>query len=180
MNSKGKTHMTHETAEKVAKYIMEVAPKGQQLEVSWFGGEPLFNMDVIEIITSRLNSAKIPFKGSMISNGYLLNEDVVSKAKNEWHITNMQITFDGTEEVYNKVKNYIYKDDVSPYKKVLHNVKLLLDKDINVSVRMNCDSHNSENLRSLIMELHENFKEYGNFSMYIWPIFEEGFTRTDE
>ena len=180
MQSKGKTHMTHETAEKVAKYIMEVAPKDQELEIGWFGGEPLYNTDVIEIITSRLNSAGIKFRGNMITNGYLIDGNMIPKIKHDWHITNMQITFDGTEEVYNKVKNYIYKDDVSPYKKVLDNVRLLLNHDITVSVRMNCDSHNFENLKVLVNELHEEFKEYGNFSMYVWPIFEEGFVRTEE
>lgn len=172
--------MTYETAEKVAKYILEVAPKEQSLDVSWFGGEPLYNMDVIELITSRLNSAGINFRGSMISNGYLLSEEVVRKAKLDWHITNMQITLDGTEEVYNKIKNYIYKDGISPYKKVIDNIKLLLDNDIYVSVRMNCDAHNAENLKELITELDSLFKNRGNFSMYVWPIFEEGFTRTPE
>lgn len=180
MQSKGKTHMTYETAEKVAKYIMEVIPKGSEIELSWFGGEPLYNMDVIELITSRISSAGIKFRGSMISNGYLFDEKIVQKAKYEWHITNIQITLDGTEEVYNKIKNYIYKDDVSPYKKVIENIGLLLDQDIAVSVRMNCDSHNFENLKELIVELDNIFKHRKNFSMYAWPIFEEGFTRTPE
>lgn len=180
LQSKGKTHMTHETAEKVAKYILEVIPKNTEIDLNWFGGEPLYNMDVIEIIVSRVKSAGINFKGSMITNGYLLNEEVVLKAKNEWNITNMQITLDGTEEVYNKVKNYIYKDGESPYKKVLHNIQLLLDAGINVSVRMNCDQHNAENLKDLIKELDQTFMHRGNFSMYVWPIFEEGFTRTPE
>ena len=81
--------MTHETAEKIAKYILEVIPKNTEIELNWFGGEPLFNMDVIEIIVSRIRSAGINFRGSMITNGYLLSDEIVLKAKNEWNITNM-------------------------------------------------------------------------------------------
>lgn len=81
--------MTHETAEKVAKYIMEVAPKDQELEIGWFGGEPLYNIDVIEIITSRLNSAGIKFRGNMITNGYLIDGNMIPKIKHDWHIGNM-------------------------------------------------------------------------------------------
>ncbi len=180
MQSKGKTHMTYETAEKVARYIMDVAPKGQRISVGWFGGEPLYNVDVIDLITSRLNSAGQDFGGSMISNGYLFNKELVKRARNDWHLENVQITLDGTEEVYNKVKNYIYKDSVSAYKKVLENIHFLLKEGVYVSVRMNCDHHNFENLKQLVRELHEEFKDYQNFSMYVWPIFEEGFTRTDE
>lgn len=78
------------------------------------------------------------------------------------------------------MKNYIYKDDVSPYYKVIENVKKLLENDIAISVRMNCDHHNAENLKELIKELDKHFKEYGNFSMYVWPLFEIGFKRTPE
>lgn len=180
MNTKGKTHMTHETAEKVAEYIMEVVPKGRTVELSWFGGEPLFNMDAIEIICSRLASAGINYYSAMISNSYLFDDEVIHKAKHDWRLRNIQVTFDGTEEVYNKVKNYIYKDDVSPYYKVIENVKKLLENDIAISVRMNCDHHNAENLKELIKELDKHFKEYGNFSMYVWPLFEIGFKRTPE
>lgn len=181
LNSKGKTHMSYETAEKVAEYIMEVVPRGRQVEIGWFGGEPLFNTDVIEIICSRLSSAGINFKSDMISNCYLFDEDTIRKAKYEWHLTNVQVTFDGTEETYNNIKNYIYKDtDESPYYRVINNVKNLLKEGIVVSARMNCDHHNAENLKELIKELNEHFKEQGMFSMYVWPLFEIGFTRSPE
>jgi uncharacterized protein len=180
MNSKGKTHMTHETAEKVAEYIMEVTPQGSTVELNWFGGEPLYNMDVIEIICSRLASAGIDYYSSMISNSYLFDDEVIHKAKYDWRLRNIQVTFDGTEEVYNKIKNYIYKDGESPYYKVINNVKKLLREGITISVRMNCDYHNAENLKELIMELDSHFKNEGNFSMYVWPLFEIGFKRTPE
>lgn len=180
MNSKGKTHMTYDTAEKVAEYIMNVVPPGAKIEVGWFGGEPLFNSDVIEIITSRLNSAGINFSGNIISNCYLFTDELIQKAKLDWHITNVQVTFDGTEEVYNKIKDYIYDGNTSPYKIVINNVHKLLNNGISVNARMNCDHHNSENLKKLIVELNEEFKNYGNFSMYVWPLFEIGFTRSSE
>ena len=180
MNSKNKTHMTIETAEKIAKYIMEVTPKDKLVELNWFGGEPLYNMDVIDIITSRIGSAGFKYKSSMISNCYLFDEKAVQKAVNHWQLTNVQVTFDGTESVYNNIKNYIYKDGESPYYKVIENVKTLLKYGINVSARLNCDHHNAENLEELIKELNHHFKEYGNFSIYVWPLFEIGFTRSSE
>lgn len=176
--AKKKVHMTKETAEKIAKYIIDVAPKNQQLSIGWFGGEPLYNMDVIDIITSRVKSAGFNFYGSMISNGYLFDEKIVEKARYAWNIGNVQITLDGTKEVYNKVKNYIYKG--SAYERIINNIHLLLNQDIQVSIRMNCDAYNSESLKQLIVELHEEFKDYKNFSMYVWPIFDENNERTEE
>jgi sulfatase maturation enzyme AslB (radical SAM superfamily) len=89
MHSKGKTHMTIETSEKVAKYIINNAPKYNELQIGWFGGEPLFNVDVIDIITSRVKSAGFNIIGSMVTNGYLFNEELVKRAKYDWNIRNV-------------------------------------------------------------------------------------------
>jgi len=179
LNLKNKAHMTIETAEKVAKYIMTYAPKYKPVSIEWFGGEPLFNKDVIDIISSRLASANIDFKSHMVSNGYLFDDKLVKIAANDWRVSNIQITIDGTEEVYNKTKNYIYKD-TNAFQRVIQNIHKLLEVKIPVSVRMNCDTHNFEDLEKLIEYLSEEFKESQGFSMYVWPIFEEGFTRTPE
>ena len=114
----------------------------------------------------------------MISNGYLMNEETVKKAKDFWNLSNIQITLDGTEKIYNKVKNYIYKDNSNPFKTVIDNIHHLLNNNILVSVRMNCDKHNEEDLKELVKYLSEEFKGENNFSMYVWPIFEEGFKRS--
>jgi len=45
---------------------------------------------------------------------------------------------------------------------------------------MNCDTHNCDDLKKLTKFLIEEFKGKKNFSMYVWPIFEEGFKRSEE
>lgn len=176
---KGKSAMTMETAEKVAKYIIGCAPKDKIVTLDWFGGEPLVNPDVIDLISIRVKSAGFNVQGSMISNGYLFDDKMIERAKNVWNLGGVQITLDGTEEVYNKTKNYIYKEG-SPFQIVINNIHKLLDNNINVSIRMNCDKHNFDNLVELINFLSEEFKDQPRLSPYIWPVFEEGFTRTEE
>lgn len=177
---KNKTHMTTETAEKVAKYIIGCAPKDRTVVLDWFGGEPLFNHKIITIISSRVRSAGFNIMGTMISNGYLFDEKLIKAAKEDWNLQNVQITLDGTEEIYNKTKNYIYKNDESPFKKVIDNIHKLTDNKISVSIRMNCDKHNFEDLIELVHYLDKEFKDNNLVSMYVWPIFEEGFTRSEE
>ena len=178
LKSKGKTPMSIETAEKVAKYIIGCAPKDKEIILDWFGGEPLYNMDVIDIICSRVRSAGFSIRSSMVTNGYLFDDKVIKKARNEWNLGGVQITLDGTEEVYNKTKNYIYKD-TNPFNIVIANMHKLLENNISISVRMNCDKHNYEDLSNLIDFLHKEF-DSPKISYYIWPIFEEGFERTPE
>jgi hypothetical protein len=44
---------------------------------------------------------------------------------------------------------------------------------------MNCDKHNFEDLLNLVDFLHEEFKE-PNISYYVWPIFDEDHTRSQQ
>lgn len=182
LKSKGKHHMTIETAEKVADYIINVADKHKEIKLSWFGGEPLFNLKVIDLIVTKIKDAGFKYSSTIISNGILFSPETVSKAKELWHLKSAQITLDGTEEVYNKAKNYIYKD-INPYQRVLNSIQSLLDAGISVSIRTNADLYNIENLILLYKELASKFQKYINKGLHVYahPIFEQdGYSRTTE
>ena len=173
LHKKNKKHMTDETAEKIADYIHTYAPMNQQISLSFFGGEPLFNQKPIDIIVNKLIDYNRPFVTNFTTNGYLFNKELVIKAKNIWNTSYVQITLDGTEEVYNKAKNYIYKDGESPYKRVLNNIAILMNYGIRVIIRFNIDLYNSKDLRELVISLYNRFGNHPNLSMYAWPIFED-------
>lgn len=175
-----KTHMTEDTAKKIAEYICNHSYINMPVSLSWFGGEPLFNMKVIDIITRELRDKGYNFYSRFTSNGYLFDEETVVKAKNSWNTQSVQITIDGTEEVYNKAKNYIYKDG-SPYKKVLHNIETLLNANIRVGIRMNVDAYNCDDLTKLLREISDRFGRNPNLTVYCYPIFEDDdYQRTEE
>lgn len=180
LSTKKKHHMTEEVAKKVGEYISNVSDRNKKINMHWFGGEPLFNMKVIDIITGIVRDSGQNFTTTFTTNGYLFDKELVLKAKNIWNTTNIQITLDGTESIYNKTKNYIYKEG-NPYRKVLNNIAMLLNCGIQVTIRMNIDFHNAEDLKSLAIELRNRFGIHPNLSIYIWPIFEdENFSRTEE
>ena len=176
-----KHHMTEQTARDVVKFIDKTAWPGQDVYIGWFGGEPLYNQKVIDIITYGVLSTGRKVFSSMISNGYLMDAKLAKKAFNEWHLSNIQITLDGTEEVYNKTKRYIYKDDPNPFKTVINNIHELLKNNILVSIRLNCGTHNVEDLKNLILYLREEFKDVSKgLSVYVHELFDEQNKRTDE
>lgn len=184
---KNKKHMTLETAEKVSDYIINSSFRGDKLLLDWFGGEPLFNKEVIDLITCRVGNSGREFTSSMISNSYLFDLETIIHAKNFWNLTNVQVTLDGTAPVYNKIKNYIYKDDTNPFQTIINNMHNLLRNDISISLRLNVDLNNADNLIELTKYLVEEFKDYSsnstcgaNLVIYCWPLFEIGFTRTEE
>ena len=166
-----RTPMSEETAIQTADYIIKHC-KGEKVSLRWFGGEPLYNKPVISLICRRLKEAGIDYHSTMISNGYLFNDNVVTEAKDLWYLKKVQITLDGTEQTYNRCKAYIYKD-VNAYRRVIDNIHKLQDAGIHVSIRLNIDMHNDENLFELADELHREFYDPKGISVYLHALFEE-------
>ena len=163
--------MSDETAHKAAAYIAAHCG-GEKVHLHWFGGEPLFNKQVIDIICTDLAEKGIVYESMIISNGYLFDGATVEQAVSHWKLKSVQITLDGTEEIYNRSKAFIYKDGKSPYQVVLANIRRLLDAGVSVHIRLNMDEHNADNLMELADELHERFGGKGKFSVYSHTLFE--------
>lgn len=164
--------MTNETALKVVEYI-KAHCEGKPVKLAWFGGEPLFNAGVIDTICDGLRREGVAFKSTMISNGYLFDEETAQKAAKQWNLKRVQITLDGTEKVYNKIKAYIYKGE-NAYQTVLNNIGYLLDASVSITIRMNMDLYNAEDLLSLVDELAERFGGRKGISAYAHHLFKEG------
>lgn len=164
--------MSTETAHKVADYIISNHVKlKKHITLRWFGGEPMYNSKVIDIICNRLKTAGVDYSSSMVSNGYLFDEAKVEIANSLWNLKRIQISLDGTESTYNKSKNFIYTEG-SAYKRVLKNIGLLLGAGVFVSIRLNMDLYNAEDLKVLTEELSCRFSAYKNFTIYCHPLFE--------
>ena len=107
----------------------------------------------------------------MISNGYLFDANLVKKAADKWNVKWVQITLDGTEAVYNRIKAFIYKDQ-NPYQVVLSNIERLLNASVGVCIRLNMDLHNADNLLELIDELTRRFSGKKGLTVYAHHLFQ--------
>ena len=165
-----KQHMSKEVIDQVCKYINGVSHK--DITISFFGGEPLYNKDVITNIVSRVRSSGKNVKVTMISNGLLFDEDTVEDAVTDWGLQNVQITLDGTEEIYNKTKNYIYKD-INAFQTVIKNIHNLSSNGISVQIRLNCSLKNCDNLKELVKFLGQEFKNNDLVKVYVWEVFQD-------
>lgn len=164
-------HMSNKTAEDITRYI-EKKCFNKNIHIVWYGGEPTLNEKVIDIISQTMKRKGIVYTSSMISNGYLFDEQMVQKSIDLWNLEEIQITLDGLEKTYNSVKGYIYQD-CNPFFKVLNNIYLLLKNRVKVKVRLNIDDYNEEELFDLSDLLINKFGNYFNFSIYSAPLFEE-------
>ncbi len=167
-----KITMTDETARAVAEHVLKVAVP-EAIRLRWFGGEPLLNANVIDLICQNIAAAGRRFSSHIITNGYLFNDDMVKRAVSLWALKKAQITLDGTEDVYNRRKAYIHAGQDSPFQRVLDNVQRLLEAGVKVSVRMNVDSRNAQDIEALIALLAKRFGGHDGFSAYVSPLFDD-------
>ena len=165
-----RVHMTEETANKLVEYIAENR-KGKDVEINWFGGEPLVGIKRIDQISQALKDREIPYSSSMISNGYLFDEEIANRSVDLWNLKRIQITLDGTEEVYNQVKAYANPSE-NPFQRVLRNIDLLASKKILVNIRLNVGFHNKDDIRILIDELGKRYSGNQNIGVYLSVLYD--------
>lgn len=165
-----KVTMTRETARKAAAYI-KAHCADKEVKISWFGGEPLMNSAAIDWICRDLREAGIGFKSQIVSNAYLFTDEIVDKSVTGWNVKNVQVTLDGTEQVYNRSKAYVDAEG-SAYRVVLANIRRMLKAGIAVTVRLNMDLHNADDLFALAEELAEQFAGQKGLHVYAHLLFD--------
>lgn len=164
--------MTKEVADATINFIGKNIKEGDSFNVEWFGGEPLLGVPVIDYIVDRIETLckekKCKVRYTMISNGSLIEQQVIEKMK-KWNISSIQITLDGYKEDYNKVKDYI-NPKLYNFDKIISNIEQLNDNGIFVGIRMNYDVVNYYSLKKLIAYLYEKFKERKKIRYYVYPV----------
>ncbi len=162
--------MSRETAHDVAAYMMQ-ASGGNKIRISWFGGEPLLNKTAIDIISDDLQSHGAEYTSTIVTNAYFLDRETAQKAAQFWHTDLMQITLDGTREVYNRTKAYITNDG-DAFERVFENIGYALDAGIKVQIRLNMDQRNADDLSMLCDVLAERFSGQTRLNVYVAPLIE--------
>lgn len=158
--------MDKKTRDEVLSFLKnELSEKNyKHLHVDWFGGEPLLAWNIIAELSRELigfcGANSITYGASIISNGYLLTEDIISEMIS-FKIDHIQLTLDGEKCVHDSRR--MLRGGAGTYDVTMSKIKLLKNFDIGVSVRVNTDRRNMnsyEKLVSVIAEIHPSAHVY--------------------
>ncbi|SHI51433.1 uncharacterized protein SAMN02745975_00035 [Geosporobacter subterraneus DSM 17957] len=98
--------MTERVGMEAIDFLIEHSGNRRNLEIDFFGGEPLMNMEVVKKIVdygkSREESANKRFRFTITTNGVLLNEENMAYI-NE-HMENVVLSIDGRKEVNDNMR----------------------------------------------------------------------------
>ena len=112
--SQGKFHgeraiMSMETAKRAIDFLVENSGNHVNLEVDFFGGEPLLNWDVVKGTVAYARSIEKEhgknFRFTLTTNGVGLNDEVMEFANREMH--NVVLSLDGRKETHDRLRKFV-------------------------------------------------------------------------
>ncbi len=109
--SQGKYHgeravMSFEVGKRALDFLVENSGTRRNLEVDFFGGEPLMNFQVVKDLVAYARSIEKErgknFRFTLTTNGVLIDDDVIEFANRE--MSNVVLSLDGRKEVHDKFR----------------------------------------------------------------------------
>ena len=109
--SQGKYHgdraiMSYEVGKQALDFLVANSKGRRNLEVDFFGGEPLMNFDVVKRLVAYARSiekaAGKNFRFTLTTNGVLIDDDVIDFANKE--CSNVVLSLDGRKEIHDKYR----------------------------------------------------------------------------
>ncbi|MEA4822790.1 MAG: thioether cross-link-forming SCIFF peptide maturase [Clostridiaceae bacterium] len=109
--SQGKYHgdrsvMSFEVGKRALDFLVEHSGSRRNLEVDFFGGEPLMNFDVVKQLVTYARGIEKEynknFRFTLTTNGMLIDDDVIDFANRE--MSNVVLSLDGRREVHDRYR----------------------------------------------------------------------------
>ena len=109
--SQGKYHgerdvMSFEVGKRALDFLVENSGTRHNLEVDFFGGEPLMNWQVVKDLVSYARKiekeANKNFRFTLTTNGVLIDDDVIDFANRE--MSNVVLSLDGRKEIHDRFR----------------------------------------------------------------------------
>lgn len=136
------------------------------LRIKWFGGEPLLKYDAIVEFSKKIiefcEKENITYLSDIITNGILLTKERATVLKDQCKIDNCQITLDGFQENYCRLK----KATPQQYNAVIQNICDIADI-LKINLRLNANQENYEELKSLTKYLLKDLKLENKIAVYL-------------
>lgn len=124
---KGRKLMPFEVGKAAIDFLLEKSVGRENLEVDFFGGEPLMNFDVVKQIVEYARSKEEEyhknFRFTITTNGMLLDDDAIDYINKEMY--NVVLSIDGRKEVNDRMR--VRVDGSGCYDRILPKFKKLVD-----------------------------------------------------
>jgi uncharacterized protein len=164
-----KKAFTKEMVDRAYDAMLKIEPNRNlhSSKITLYGGEPLLasNKEIVTYIVQK--GITLGYDFMAITNGYDL--DAFKELLGPGKITSLQITIDGLKETHNQRR--IHYQTRESFDKILSNIGVALKQDVSISVRINTDANNFNELPQLEQIFKElGYTEHSKFSIHSAPV----------
>jgi uncharacterized protein len=151
----------------------------RELNIGWFGGEPLLAQDVMRRASAQLrdlaNRLNVEYSAKIVTNGVRLDEAAQAELHEVHRIRYVEVTLDGDEAAHDARRHW-KRTEQGSFATILRNVSTLLRRSPprpDVGIRCNVDVRNVESVVPLMRTLaeaglHKLLKRFYAASVYSW------------
>lgn len=136
--------------------------------ITLFGGEPLLaeSRPIVEYLITRIREqGRAAITAVTNATDLETYQDLLGKEG----IGQLQVTLDGPPAEHDRRR--IYADGTGSFERIAANITLALERGVNVSVRLNVDRDNLEQLPALMDECYRRgWAEHDRFYIYLAPV----------
>lgn len=160
-----KKNIGKEISSKVIAYVDKKLKTGKYLHlfIVWHGSEPLMSLDDLRVLSKKLidlaKTYKVSYNAKIITNGLSLKPAVFEELYFDMHVTNYQITIDGSKEYHNNRR--MLKSGGPTFDIIMNNIKNICEESWYpsnhkpIAIRVNIDKTNFNGIFDLIDLLEE-------------------------
>ena len=157
----------------VKNYLQSRISDLRQLNLDWFGGEPLYGWAAIEDIApfavELAEKHSLSFSSKMTTNGYLMTPEVVDKLL-AWQVLSYQITIDGPPETHDRSRPT--RDGQGSFDVIFNNLVEMKKRPekFAINLRVNFDKENCDELDRFMDLAYEKFEDDPRFQLCFRPV----------
>ena len=160
--------MSEQTISNIVKFIAKYENL-KQLYLTWYGGEPLLALNIIQDILYKIRSNFPNLQIAhhfLVTNGYLINEKVIDLFRT-FPLDSIQITLDGIRSRHNRLRK-LKRNNSGTYDRIIRNIGIVLEAlpNTNISIRVNLDKDNVNDFPTIRKKIIEKWGKHHNLFVY--------------
>jgi len=175
--------MSDKTVQAILKLVNKRASTLKQLNISWFGGEPLMAKDIVIYLSQEFQKISqkfnIIYHANMTTNGYYLTSELLDNLL-DLGITFYQITLDGSKETHDKIR--VLSNKEGSFDQIWNNLlnfKKLKSK-FNIIMRIHYSPDNIDDIKKFSQQIIHQFKNDNRYTIFFKDVSKLGGTNDDK
>lgn len=166
--------MSTTTRDAIIRLVERRAHDLKELAISWFGGEPLLAADIIDDISTAVQTLNatghtMRFRANITTNGYLLGPSMMGRMLRAG-VTSYQISLDGIGVVHDATRHRA--DGSGTFATIWANLLALHSRreDFSILLRLHVHPNNERDIRELAEQIRLHLLDDSRFAAIIRPV----------